>query len=45
VSKQDINKTIKEQYEKVMVQGLSFLQIFPPMFQDGNIAETARRIR
>jgi len=32
-------------YEEIMIKGLSFLQIFLPMFQDGDIAETARRIR
>ena len=31
---------VKLSYEEVMRKGIPFLQIFPQMFQDENIAET-----
>jgi len=33
------NKVVKEQYEELMTCGLPFLQIFPEMIQESNVAE------
>lgn len=34
------DKIVKRKYEEIMQSGLPFLQIFPQMFQESNIAET-----
>ena len=33
-------QVVKEQYEELMNDGLPFLQIFPEMIQEADIAET-----
>ena len=35
-----INEVLKKQYEELMTNGSSFLQIFPEMIQESNVAET-----
>lgn len=37
------SEVVKEQYEKLMTSGLPFLQIFPEMIQEENVAETFKR--
>ena len=37
------NEVVKEQYEELMTTGLPFLQIFPEMIQEADIAETFKR--
>ena len=34
------DKIVTENYKEIIKNGLPFLQIFPQMFQDENIAET-----
>ena len=34
------NEVVKEQYEEMISRGLPFLQIFPEMIQESNVAET-----
>lgn len=34
------NEIVKKQYEELMTNGLPFLQIFPEMIQESNVAET-----
>jgi hypothetical protein len=34
------NEVVKRQYETLMHSGLPFLQIFPEMIQEPNVAET-----
>jgi len=34
------DEIVKQNYEEIMQNGLPFLQIFPQMFQENNIAET-----
>ena len=36
------NEVVKEQYEEMIYRGLPFLQIFPEMIQESNVAETFR---
>ena len=36
------NEVVKEQYEEMISRGLPFLQIFPEMIQESNVAETFR---
>ena len=36
------NQVVKEQYEEMISRGLPFLQIFPEMIQESNVAETFR---
>ena len=36
------NEVVKEQYEELIARGLPFLQIFPEMIQESNVAETFR---
>ena len=36
-------QVVKEQYKELMHEGLPFLQIFPEMIQEANIAETFKR--
>ena len=36
------NEVVKEQYEEMISCGLPFLQIFPEMIQESNVAETFR---
>ena len=37
------NQVVKEQYKELMNAGLPFLQIFPEMIQEADIAETFKR--
>ena len=34
------DQVVKEQYEEMISRGLPFLQIFPEMIQESNVAET-----
>ena len=34
------NEVVKKQYEELISSGLPFLQIFPEMIQESNVAET-----
>jgi hypothetical protein len=36
------SEVVKEQYEEMVSRGLPFLQIFPEMIQESNVAETFR---
>ena len=36
------SEVVKEQYEELISRGLPFLQIFPEMIQESNVAETFR---
>lgn len=37
-----IDETVKTNYEEIIKNGLPFLQVFPQMLQENNIAETVK---
>ena len=37
------DEIVARNYKEIIQNGLPFLQIFPQMFQEGNIAETFKR--